>query len=114
MSCCGGKRAEQKAAASRDNRTGRSRQVSAQAQGPAPPPKPAAAQNQTTIQPNSAATSPTIVLHYLQSAPILAIGSATGHRYEFSVTRPIQPVDARDAALLLSTRLFERRESHLV
>ena len=49
-----------------------------------------------------------VTLRYLESSPILVRGPATGLQYEFSGDRPVQSVDARDAAALLRTRFFSR------
>ena len=47
-----------------------------------------------------------IPLRYLEAPRILVRGSATGRQYDFSADRPVQPVDRRDAAQLVQTRLF--------
>jgi hypothetical protein len=49
-----------------------------------------------------------VTLRYSESSPILVRGPATGRRYEFSGTHPVQTVDPRDAAALLRTRFFRR------
>ena len=49
-----------------------------------------------------------VSLHYLQATPIRVRGPITGGLYEFSNTRPVQPVDARDLRGLLETGLFRR------
>jgi hypothetical protein len=47
-------------------------------------------------------------IRYTEKSPIRVPGPVTGRRYEFSAAQPIQPVDARDAAVLLRTRFFRR------
>lgn len=47
-----------------------------------------------------------VTLRYLEKSPILVRGTVTGQQYEFSGARPVQSVDARDAAALLQTRFF--------
>ena len=51
--------------------------------------------------PNSA-----ISVRYLENSPIRVRGSVSGMHYEFSGSRPVQLVDARDASSLLNTRFF--------
>jgi hypothetical protein len=47
-------------------------------------------------------------IRYTEKSPIRVPGPVTGRRYEFSAAQSIQPVDARDAAVLLRTRFFRR------
>jgi len=49
-----------------------------------------------------------VVIKYLGNVHIRVQGRATSRIYEFSVQRPINPVDARDAHALLKTRFFSR------
>lgn len=49
-----------------------------------------------------------VVLRYRERARVLVRGPVTGRAYEFSAGQPTQPVDARDAELLLRTRHFTR------
>jgi hypothetical protein len=49
-----------------------------------------------------------IGLRYQENSPIRVRGSVTGIYYEFSGSRAVQPVDARDASSLLNTRFFRR------
>ena len=51
---------------------------------------------------------PKMNIRYLGSSPIRLRGSVSGRSYQFSVTRPVQPLDSGDAASLLNTRLFRR------
>jgi hypothetical protein len=50
-----------------------------------------------------------IALEYTERSTIVVEGSATHRLYEFSAAAPVQMVDSRDAAALLSTRFFLRR-----
>ena len=47
-------------------------------------------------------------LHYFGYSPMNVRGPVTGQLYQFSKLQPVQPVDARDAASILRTRLFGR------
>ena len=47
-------------------------------------------------------------LRYLGSASVLVSGPATRRPYAFSPMQPTQQVDARDATVMLRTRLFVR------
>lgn len=49
-----------------------------------------------------------ILLSYLETAPVRVRGLATGRTYEFSGSHPVQNVDVRDASSLLNTRFFKR------
>lgn len=49
-----------------------------------------------------------ISVRYLENSPIRVRGLVSGMCYEFSGSRPIQQVDARDASSLLNTRFFRR------
>jgi hypothetical protein len=49
-----------------------------------------------------------ISLRYLDNLPIRVRGLVSGTSYEFSNSRPVQPVDSRDASSLLNTRFFRR------
>src|ERR1700677_3515987 len=51
----------------------------------------------------------TVLIRYVRGPAIVVRGSVTGRRYTFSGNSPVQAVDARDAAQLLSTSLFRRR-----
>ena len=65
-----------------------------------------------SAQHQAAATTATphasISLRYLDNSPIRVRGLVSGKSYEFSNSRPVQPVDARDASSLLNTRFFRR------
>ena len=49
-----------------------------------------------------------IAIRYLKRAPIRVQGPVSGRHYEFSVSQPVQSVDARDAVSMLNTGLFHR------
>lgn len=49
-----------------------------------------------------------ISVRYRENSPIRVRGTVSGRHYVFSNSRPVQLVDARDAASLLSTRFFRR------
>lgn len=51
---------------------------------------------------------PRMNIRYLGSSPIRLKGSVSGRYYQFSVARPLQPLDSRDAASLLKSHLFHR------
>ena len=63
------------------------------------------------IQPQVATATSTyssISVRYMEKSPIRVRGMASGMSYEFSGSRPVQQVDARDATSLLNTRFFRR------
>ena len=47
-----------------------------------------------------------VALRYLDRAPITVAGPHTRRPYRFSGAAPVQPVDLRDAQILLRTRYF--------
>jgi hypothetical protein len=49
-----------------------------------------------------------VSIRYLENSPIRVRGPVSGIGYEFSGSRPVQAVDARDASSLLNTRFFRR------
>jgi len=49
-----------------------------------------------------------VMLRYRERGPVLVRGPVTGRSYEFSVERPAQAVEPRDAEVLLRTRHFVR------
>jgi hypothetical protein len=49
-----------------------------------------------------------ITVRYRENSPIRVRGAVSGIYYEFSGSRPVQLVDARDASSLLNTRFFCR------
>ena len=65
-----------------------------------------------SIQPQVATATSTqhysISVRYLERSPIRVRGLVSGVSYEFSGSRPVQQVDARDASSLLNTRFFRR------
>jgi hypothetical protein len=64
------------------------------------------------IEPRTAAANSTapasIRIRYVEKSPISVRGIVSGTYYQFSDSRPVHPVDARDASVLLNTRLFRR------
>jgi hypothetical protein len=72
-------------------------------------PAPSDQQAPSASQQTQAGTRPvysSVTLRYLEKSPILVRGPVTDQQYEFSGARPVQSVDARDAAALLRTRFF--------
>ena len=64
---------------------------------------------QTIRRPSPIATPcPPVSVRYLERSPIRVRGPVTGQQYEFSGSRPLQSVDARDASSLLQNRFFRR------
>jgi hypothetical protein len=61
--------------------------------------------------PSSATPDSDVAIRCLENAPVRVRGLATGRLYEFSVSDPVQRVDARDAPPLLNTRYFRRAGS---
>jgi hypothetical protein len=57
----------------------------------------------TTSTPHSS-----VSVRYLENSPTRVRGLVSGMCYEFSGSRAVQQVDARDAASLLNTRFFRR------
>ena len=47
-------------------------------------------------------------LRYTENSPVLVQGPMSGRTYRFSASTPIQTVEARDSAALLSTGFFKR------
>jgi hypothetical protein len=123
--CCGQKRSELRN--SQAQRTARRvpQPVSgnSQAQGirtqPSPPPamptvsrNPAISAQNRRVQAQTPAPISTsrssVSVRYLENSPIRVRGLVSGMAYEFSGSRPVQLVDARDASSLLNTRFFRR------
>jgi hypothetical protein len=61
-----------------------------------------------TQSPQPLTTHPSVALRYTETSPILVRGPATGRQYQFSGSKPVQTVDARDAAALLRTGFFSQ------
>ena len=97
MSCCGDRR--------------RALTQSLARPAPAPGQKPAVAAKTAPGGPAhgaaSAANAPVLV-RYLGGADIVAHGQTTKNSYAFSRARPVRPVDARDALILLRSKAFAR------
>jgi hypothetical protein len=73
--------------------------------------QPPMARQQVTVHTQSAqplATRSSVALRYTQASPILVRGPASGRQYQFSGSKPVQAVDARDAAALLRTGFFSQ------
>jgi hypothetical protein len=62
------------------------------------------------LQPAMTTSTPhsSVSVRYLENSPIRVRGLVSGMCYEFSGSRAVQQVDARDAASLLNTRFFRR------
>ena len=123
--CCGQKRTEWRNNQSRGTtpstppyHSGNSQVQTARSNAPTPPATQTASPNQLanpqtrSLQPHAAtATSApysSISVRYLENSPIRVRGAVTSMHYEFSGSRPVQQVDARDASSLLNTRFFRR------
>ena len=119
--CCGQKRSEL-----RSNPTQRTAPTvpqygnnwaqTARMQAPAAPAMGTVSHNQSVhtqargIRPQLAAAVSTphssISIRYLENSPIRVLGLVSGLHYDFSGSRPVLAVDARDAQSLLNTRFF--------
>ena len=51
-----------------------------------------------------------VLVHYRASAPVVVRGVASGRLYEFDASQPTLYVAEGDAAALLRSRWFERRD----
>ena len=91
MPCCG-----QNRATLQTNQTVAARPFPATVPVPAP-----------TTPPPVTKGAPAPRLRYKQSGHVVVRGPKTGWSYEFSTAKPVQPVEARDAQLLIATGLFE-------
>jgi len=49
-----------------------------------------------------------VAVRYVETSAIRVRGPVTGQYYDFSASRPIQYIDARDASSLLQSRYFRR------
>jgi hypothetical protein len=123
--CCGQKRAELSNSQSQRMTPNIPRSISgnsrAQALRTHPPtapatqtalPRPAVNGQMPSIQLQAATTTSiphsSVSVRYLENSPIRVRGLVSGLCYEFSGSRAIQQVDARDASSLLNTRFFRR------
>jgi hypothetical protein len=61
-----------------------------------------------TAEPQQFLSAPA-TLQYLKNSPIRLRGLVTGRQYEFSSSRPAQPVDHRDLPGFLRTGFFRQR-----
>jgi hypothetical protein len=93
MGCCGHRRA-------------------AMRPGPTVTPTPVIRQQISTVrQQNVVQTvspSALVSIRYLETKPVHVRGPASGRQYQFSGSKPIQAVDARDVAALLRTGFFRQ------
>jgi hypothetical protein len=107
MSCCGQGRAGLRS----QTQTPRpAATVAPRAQAIAAPPvlsRPLPASPAGPSKPEPQAAS-SVMLRYLASGPRVVRGSVSGRAYHCAHGRPVQVVDARDAADLLQTGLFQR------
>ena len=77
----------------------------------APPPKSPGARPAATGSARTFVAAPSkslALVRYLGAAPIVALGTVTGHAYRFAIGNPVQSVDARDVAGLLKKGIFRR------
>lgn len=65
-------------------------------------------QKRSALRTGGDAQQADLKLHYLGHSPMNVRGPVTGQLYQFSKFQQVQPVDARDAASILRTRLFGR------
>jgi hypothetical protein len=73
--------------------------------------QPPIAGQQVPVHTQSAQSLPprsTVVLRYTETSPVLVLGPASGRQYQFSGLKPLQTVEARDAAVLLRTGFFRQ------
>jgi hypothetical protein len=63
-------------------------------------------QTESDLKADGSAEQAARVLKYYGYASISVRGPVSGQLYQFSRQQPVQPVDARDAASILKTRLF--------
>jgi len=66
------------------------------------------APNQVPRPASAAATGATAPLRYVRQSGIIVRGPVTGKQYAFTAAKPVQQVDAQDAAGLLRTSWFRR------
>lgn len=105
--CCGQKRSQiQNHLPQRKYALATNRQPASPIKGAASP-QPRAQPPTQVVQPVSAPEN-SILLSYLETAPVRVRGLATGRTYEFSGSQPVRNVDVRDASSLLNTRFFKR------
>jgi hypothetical protein len=96
--CCGQKRMAMRSAPAVVPKTVGVRQEASRVSSSLPQHHPAA-----DPQPRSP-----VSLRYLETSPIRVHGPVTGRLYEFSGARPVQMVEAGDAAALARTRFFRQ------
>ncbi|HEY1127900.1 MAG TPA: hypothetical protein VGF12_00720 [Roseateles sp.] len=64
----------------------------------------------TEPRPAAAPSERRVLVHYRASAPVVVRGVASGRLYEFDAGQPTLYVSEGDAAALLKSRWFERRD----
>jgi len=64
----------------------------------------------TPARPAAGPAERRVLVHYRASAPVVVRGVASGRLYEFDAARPTLYVAEGDAAALLRSRWFERRD----
>ena len=65
-------------------------------------------QQRIALKADGTSSPGTVSLLYYGQFPLHLRGSVTGRTYQFSRVTPVQPVDPRDAASMLQTRLFRQ------
>lgn len=73
----------------------------------APPPAPAPDPGPEPVR-RDPAPEHAVRLRFTQAADMRVRGPATGLAYDFTAVAPVQPVDGRDAEVLLATGYFRR------
>ena len=104
--CCGQKRSQVQNHLPQRRSTFANRELASPVKGvasPLPRVQPSTQVVQAVSKPENS-----ILLSYLETAPVRVRGLATGRTYEFSGSQPVQSVDFRDASSLLNTRFFKR------
>ena len=110
MGCCGQNRAALIGTeSSRPSfQPGESRLKAAAASVPAPAHSPPTAKSSVPSAPRTATDfARSVLVRYLARSPVLVHGPVSGRAYQFSATRPVQPVDARDLPALLNSQCFQ-------
>lgn len=104
--CCGHKRSQIQNHLPQRRYTLTNRELASAVKGVASPlPR---VQPPTQVVQAVSAPENSILLSYLETAPVRFRGLATGRTYEFSGSQPVQSVDVRDASSLLNTRFFKQ------
>jgi hypothetical protein len=104
--CCGSRRSAWRAASLAASRAGPAVPQAA----PAAPAAVGPGEGAAAARGPAAAAFPAVEIAYTEAAPVRVRGPVTGRAYSFSRAEPVQPVDARDAAVLIRNRAFRRTE----